>query len=126
MILFFEEIVKKPEKIIKKVQKFIGVKPIKDLQFPYAQKENKVSKNYFSAIINGKLYGKSLCYQESGSDRQKRKFEKIRNFIWKYTLINNDETISISDKKILTDYFWNSIQEVEEITGKSLKGIWYE
>lgn len=61
-----------------------------------------------------------------GSDRQKRRFEKIRNFIWKYTLINNDETISISDKKILTDYFWNSIQEVEEITGKSLKGIWYE
>ena len=72
------------------------------------------------------MYGKSLYYQESGSDRQKRRFEKIRNFIWKYTLINNDETISISDKKILTDYFWNSIQEVEEIAGKSLKGIWYE
>lgn len=126
MILFFEEIIRKPEKVLKKVQKFIGVKPIKDLQFPYNQIEKKVSKNYLSAIINGRLHQKSLYYQESGTDRQRRRFEKIRNFIWKYTLIDNDEKISLEDKKILMEYFWDSIQGVEEIAEKSLKGIWYE
>ncbi len=126
MILFYEEIVKKPEKILKKVQKFIGVKPIKDLQFPHCQVEKKVSKNYFSAIINGKLQQKCMYYRESGTDRKKRRFEKVRNYIWKYTLINNEEKISLADKKILMDYFWESIQEVEEIAGKSLKGIWYD
>lgn len=126
MILFFEEIVKKPEKILNKVQKFIGVKPIKDLKFLYNQTEKKVSKNYFSAIVNGKLHHIDLYYKESGTKKQQRRFEKIRNFIWKYTLIDNNEKISLENKKILMDYYWDSIQEIEEISGKSLKGIWYE
>ena len=41
-------------------------------------------------------------------------------------MIDNDEKISLEDKKILMEYFWDSIQGVEEIAEKSLKGIWYE
>ena len=102
------------------------MEPVKELELPHSNTGKRVSKNYFCARVNAKLHKRSLRYKESGTERQRKRFRKIRNFIWKYTLIDNDEKISMEEKKILMDYYHNSIQEVEKIEGRSLKGIWYE
>lgn len=125
-IIFFEEIIREPERILSEIQEFIGVEPVKELELPHSNTGKRVSKNYFCARVNAKLHKRSLKYKESGTERQRKRFRKIRNFIWKYTLIDNDEKISMEEKKILMDYYHNSIQEVEKIEGRSLKGIWYE
>lgn len=125
-IIIFEEIIKEPERILREVQEFIGVKPKEDLVLPHTNSGKKVSKNYFCARVNGKLHKKSVQFKESGTEKQRERFKKIRNFIWKYTLIDNDEKISYEDKKTLMEYYKNSIREVEKIAGRSLKGIWYE
>lgn len=124
-IVLLEEIIKEPERVLTEVQEFIGVKPIKDLELPHSNTGKKVSKNYFCARVNGKLHRRSLQYKESGTDKQRKRFKKIRDFIWKYTLIDNDEKISENDKKVLMEYYRDSIKEVEKIAGRSLKGIWY-
>lgn len=125
-IIFFEELIKEQEKILREVQEFIGVKPVDDLTLPHANTGKKVSKNYFCARVNGKLHRRSLYYKENGTERQRIRFRKLRDFIWKFTLIENEEKISGEDRKILMDYYKDSIQEVEKIAGRSLKGIWYE
>lgn len=124
-IIFFEELVKEPEKILKEVQEFIGVAPMEDLQLPHRNTGKKVSRNYFCARVNGKLHSKSLYYKENGTDRERKRFQKLRDFIWRFTLIENDEKISEEDRKTLMAYYKNSIQEVEKIAGKSVEGIWY-
>lgn len=125
-IIFFEELIREPEKILREVQEFIGVKPIEDLTLPHSNTGKKVSKNYFCARVNGKLHRKSLYYKENGTDRQRMRFRKLRDFIWKFTLIENDEKISEENRKVLMDYYKDSIQEVERIAERSLRGLWYE
>lgn len=124
-IIFFEEIIREPERVLKEIQEFIGVKPINDLSLPHSNTGKRVSKNYFSARVNGKLHRKSLYYKENGTERQRNRFRKLRNFIWKYTLIENEEKISAEDKEILMNYYKDSIQEVEKIANRNLKGLWY-
>lgn len=124
-IIFFEEIIREPQRILSEIQEFIGVEPVKGLELPHSNSGKKVSKNYFCARVNGKLHKKSLKYKESGTEKQRKRFRKIRNFIWKYTLIDNDEKISMEEKTILMEYYQSSIQEIEKIEGRSLKGVWY-
>lgn len=124
-LIFFEEIVREPERILKEVQEFIGVESREGLELPHTNTGKQVSKNYFCARVNGKLHKKSMYYKENGTDKQRERFKKIRNFIWKFTLIDNDEKIAAVDKDVLMDYYKDSISEVEKIAGRSLKGIWY-
>lgn len=124
-IIFFEELIKEPEKILQEIQEFIGVKPIDDLTLPHSNTGKKVSKNYFCARVNGKLHSRSLYFKENGTERQRIRFRKLRDFIWKFTLIENDEKISEENRKVLMDYYKDSIQELERIAEKNLKGIWY-
>ena len=124
-LLFFEEIIKEPERILREVQEFLGVEPIDGLTLPHTNSGKQVSRNYFCARVNGRLHKKTLYYKENGTDKQRNRFRNIRNFIWKFTLIDNDEKIAAVDKEVLMDYYKDSIKEVEEIAGRSLKGIWY-
>lgn len=118
-IIFFEELIKEPEKILQEIQEFIGVKPIDDLTLPHSNTGKKVSKNYFCARVNGKLHRRSLYFKENGTERQRIRFRKLRDFIWKFTLIENDEKISEENRKVLMDYYKDSIQEVERIAEKT-------
>lgn len=124
-LIFFEEIIKEPERILREVQEFIGVEPLDELELPHTNTGKQVSKNYFCARVNGKLHKKSMYYKENGTDRQRERFKKLRNFIWKFTLIDNDERIASVDKDSLMDFYKASISEVEKIAGRSLRGIWY-
>lgn len=126
MVIFFEEIIKDPEQTMKKIQEFIGVTPISIQEFPHSNSGKRVCRNYLSARINGKLHKKSLEYKELGTEKQRKRLKKIRNFVWKYTLIDNNEKISDPDRNKLMNFYHNSIKELEKITGRSLKGIWYE
>lgn len=124
-LIFFEEIIREPERILHEVQEFLGVEPVNDLVLPHTNSGKKVSRNYLSARVNGKLHKGSLYYKENGTDKQRERFKKLRNFIWKFTLIDNEERIAAADKEELMNYYRDSITEVEKIAGRSLKGLWY-
>lgn len=124
-LIFFEELIREPERILCDIQEFIGVKPLEGLELPHSNTGKQVSKNYFCARVNGKLHKRTMYYKENGTDKERVRFKKIRNFIYKYTLIDNEERIAADDKDLLMNYYGDSIKEVEKIAGRSLKGIWY-
>lgn len=125
MIILFEEIIKEPERILKEVQEFIGVKPKKIAELPYSNPGKQVARNYLSARINGRLHELAVRTKETTNQKYKKWFLKLRLFIQKFTLVDNSEKISAIDRDKLMSFYQPSIKELERITGKSLKGIWY-
>ncbi len=126
MIIFFEEIINEPERILTEVQEFIGVKPKRISELPYSNPGKQVSRDYFSARLNAKLHKMALNNKRNASEVRKKFFRKIRFLIQKYTLVDNKERIAAVDYKKLTVFYMDSIQEIERITVRSLKGIWYD
>lgn len=126
MIIFFEELIQDTENVMNKIQEFIGVIPKKIKKLPHSNSGNRVSKNYLCARINGKLHKKSLQYKEAGSEKQRKRLKKIRNFIWKYTLKDCNEKITEKDKRDLMNFYHTSVLELEKLVGRSLRGIWYD
>lgn len=45
--------------------------------------------------------------------------------VCKFTMKENNEKITAADKQKLMDFYADSIRQVEMLTGKSLKGLWY-
>lgn len=126
MVIFFEEIINEPGRILKEVQQFIGVKPKKIVKLPYENQGKQVSKNYFCARVNAKLHLLEVKYKEQPFTWRKKTFFKVRDFIRRFTLVDNDEKISASDRDRLMAYYRPSVREVERLTGRSLKGLWYD
>lgn len=125
MVILFEEIIKEPERILKEVQEFIGVKPKKMKELPHSNPGKQVARNYLSARINGKLHELAVNTKKSANPKQKKRVLKLRLFIQKFTLVDNSEKISAVDKDKLMSFYQPSIKEVEQLLGRSLKGIWY-
>ena len=126
MIILFEDIIKEPEKILTEVQEFIGVKPKKIPNLPHSNSGKRVSRNYLAARINGMLHRVKLKQKENASDAQRKRLKELQNFVWKFTLVDNEEKLSAADREILCSFYMDSIHEVENILGRSLKGVWYE
>ena len=126
MVIFFEEIIKEPERILKEVQEFIGVQPKKIQELPYSNQGKQVARNYFSARVNGKLHKMAVNNKKEAGTKRKKAFRKLRLFVQKYTLVDNKERISAVDYRKLFAFYKDSIQVIENITGRSLKGIWYD
>lgn len=125
MIILFEEIIKEPERILREVQEFIGVKPKKLTELPYSNPGKQVSKNYLSARINGKLHALTLKHKNNASPWKKKYIRKFRLFVQKFTMVDNNEKIFAQDKDKLMSFYQPSIRETERLIGRSLKGIWY-
>lgn len=123
--IFFEDIIKEPERILNEVQKFIGVKPKKIKTLPYSNPGKEVSKNYICAKINGKLLRMALNRKEDATEEKMERFKKFRRFVWRFTMMENNEKITAHDKDRLLEFYADSISEVERLTGKNLKGLWY-
>lgn len=123
--IFFEEIISEPEKVFNELQEFLGVKIKKYGELPHSNDGKEVSKNLICAWINYKLIRKKIYLKsEKNKEEQERHKEFCRN-IRKYTLVDNYEKMKPEQRKRLDKFFEPSIKKLEEITGKSLKGIWY-
>ena len=125
MVILFEEIIKEPERILNELQRFLGLKPKKLESLPYSNPGKQVSRNYLSARINAKLHLLKVKEKEGASRRRKEWSARMRQWIQKYTLVDNSEKISASDREKLMSFYQPSIREVERLTGRSMKGFWY-
>ena len=125
MFVFFEELLKEPERLLKEIQKFIGVKPKKLKKLPYSNQGKEVSRNYLCARINSKLLRMALNRKQDASLEKRKRFKKFRRMVYKFTMKENNEKITAADKQKLMDFYADSIRQVEMLTGKSLKGLWY-
>ena len=126
MVIFLEEIIKEPERVLREVQEFIGVEPIEIKELPHSNSGTRVARNYLSARINGKLHKLFVDYKATASRKKQLQLKKLRNFVWKYTLVENTDKMDEADRTRLLTFYSDSIKEVERITGKSLKGLWYD
>ena len=125
MFLIFEEVIREPERILNEVQKFIGVKPKKFTELPHSNSGKEVARDYLCYRINAKLQRMKLNRKEDADPKQRERFRQFQKWVWKYTLIENNEKIPEADREELLEFYKLSIQETERLVGKSLEGLWY-
>ena len=124
-VVFFEELIQNTEQVMDEVQKFIGVKPKKFISLPHSNEGKLVSRNYASAWINRIIYGMDVKLRSVYSKKVKKCHEKCKDFLHKYTLVQNDEKMNQSSRVFLNEFYKESIHELEEYCGKTLGGLWY-
>lgn len=123
-IVFMEELIQKPNRIMKEIQEFIGVDIRSYNKLPHSNTGNRVSRNYLSARINGKLQ-KLRVNLKSASPRIQKVINKLLTWIWKFTLIETDAKMTELDQLELEEFYNDSVRELEAITGRNLKDLWF-
>lgn len=122
-LVFFEEIIENPTRVLNDVQEFIGVPNKKYNKLPKSNAAKYVSRNFISAVINRYLYKKKIAMKASSVTQMKR-YWKIAHFFQKYTYVENDEKLSAASREALRDFYADGVQELEEIAGRNLGDIW--
>lgn len=123
-VIFLEDLIQDTESGMSEIQEFIGVQPKKYRTLPHSNTGNRVSRNYLSARINGKLQTLRVNLKSSPSGIQKL-VTKLFQFLWKFTLIETHVKMSESDRLTLESFYHNSVRELETITGRDLKKLWF-
>lgn len=123
-VIFMEDLIQDPENGMSEIQEFIGVVPKKYRTLPHSNTGNRVSRNYLSARINGKLQTLRVNLKSSPPWIQKL-VTKLFQFLWKFTLIETHANIPESDRLTLEDFYYDSVRELETITGRDLKKLWF-
>lgn len=126
MFIFFEEAIKEPTRIMNEVQDFIGIKnKITYDAMPFSNDGKEVSKNVLCAYINWYLLKKRNNAKSKLTLEENKKLNQRIDKIHKYTMFECKEKILPEHKELLSDFYSESIHNLERITGKNLKGIWY-
>ncbi len=126
MLVFFEEIIREPGRILNEIQEFIGVPADKMVEYDKLPKSNAgkfVSKNFISALINHKLYAKKLA-MKAASVKQMERYWKVTNFLHKHTYVENAEKMSAESREVLRDFYADSVKQIAEISGRDLSEVW--
>ena len=86
---------------------------------------SKVSKNLICAYINYKILQQKIHLKSHFSVSKWEKHKKLTEKIQWYTLMEYNEKILPEQREELTSHFLESFHQIENLTGKNLKGIWY-
>lgn len=124
-VVFFEDVIKEPEKTLNEIQEFVGAKAKAFPKLPHSNEGKAVSKNYISARINRWLYRKDRELRAVHCVEDKKKHNKRKAKLQKYTLKENHDKMLPSSRETLEGYYMDSIHELEQFCGRNLKGMWY-
>lgn len=123
--IFFEDIIKDTEKIMNEVQEFIGVEPVAISELPSENVGSTVSKNFIGALLNGIMFKLRLKVMSIPSKKVKKWYKDTNAKLWKHTQVENNEKMTEDSRAELTEFYMDSIKNVEKITGRNLEGVWY-
>lgn len=123
--IIFEEIIKSPQKYINEVEEFLEIKKKRHRSLPHRNSGSKVSKNLICAYINYKILQQKIHLKSHFSVSKWEKHKKLTEKIQRYTLMEYNEKILPEQREELTSHFLESFHQIENLTGKNLKGIWY-
>ncbi len=124
-IIVFEDLVRDTSHSMDELQKYIGLKSSHRLQYdqmPHVNEGSKVPRDLASIYINQELV--KLVYAQTDIELQ----TKINNLRGKISTITNEDYVEDMLKKTaakLDIFYKDSIQELEDFMGRSMKKIWY-
>ena len=124
-IVIFEELLSDTERVMNEIQDFVGVDKdnwMSYLHLLHVNSGSTVPGSLAGAYINQMVY--ELVCRETDVGLQ-TEFNNLRGEISKITNTEYHEKMSERTSEKLDIYYKDSICELEEFIGKSLKGVWY-
>ena len=119
-----EEVFQNPQKEMEKVQSFLGFDEhdkVDYKEFPHWNKSMKVSKDVASACINHAL----LSTQSETDPELYQKIATLRGDLLELTTKTFHGKIPEETGRTLMEKYMPGIHDLEDLMGRSLKGIWY-
>ncbi len=123
--LISEEMYKNPYDTINDLQSFIGLSDEQMIgceAFPHVNKGKWVTKNYACALVNNEL--QKLYFQAETMELQ-NEIGEIRRQIRPLMVMEWDEKIPQPLYDSIFKMYEESIHQLEELLGRTLKGVWY-
>jgi len=127
IFLIAEEIFENPQKILVELQADLGLSGEQILssnKFPHSNEGTSVAKDYISAYINS-CVSHTIDDFHYNTSEDRLKIFRLRKTMNKLTTIEFNEKVPPELYSELLEYYMPSIKRLEEIMGRSLKGIWY-
>lgn len=110
------------------LQNFLGLSDedkVEYHEFPRENIGNKVSKDKRGYEINQSIRQLRYKLRQKGDFQSLELLNNIRDKIEEITMVDYNAPMLDSTRQNLLDYYMDSIHELEEILGRSLKNIWY-
>ncbi len=126
--IIMEEFLKDPNKYMQDIFSFLGVKNIeyKNSEIKRSNKGDKICKNYYNAKINFRL---SKIYNNERRKAGNKERSRLCRFLAKmrtYTLKNCEYKLTDEEENKLSQIYAKSIKNLEKITNKDLKKLWFK
>lgn len=127
-VVIFEELLQDTERIMDEIQDFIGIADkIVYEKLPHSNDGSGVSRGYVSAYINYRYYASIRNRKESEKLNTKKKlFYNFAKKAQKYTVVENKEKMTESQRKFLQDFYAPNVRKMEELLGRDIQSIWYQ
>lgn len=110
------------------LQEFLGIAEedrIAYREFPRENIGSQVVKDKTGLEINHELFQLNLRLTRAGDYQSLELLNSIRDKAEKITMVDYKAPMLESTRQNLLDYYMDSIHELEELLGRSLKNIWY-
>lgn len=110
------------------LQNFLGIPEEDKLEyreFPLENLGSKVAKDRKGLEINISIGQLRRRLRQQGDVQSLNMLLDIREKVEAFTMTDYNEPMWESTRRSLSDYYRESIHELEEISGRSLQGIWY-
>lgn len=111
------------------LQEFLGI-AVEDRiayrEFPRENIGSKVVKDKTGLEINHELFQLNLRLTRAGDYQSLELLNSIRDKAEKITMVDYNAPMLDATRQQLMEYYMDDIRELEKMTGKSLKGVWYE
>ncbi len=127
-IIVCEELYADAYGVMDDLQNFLGIPEEAKLEYKEFPRENigsKVSKDQISLEINISIKQLHNRLVQKGDFQSLALLDGVCEKIEEITLVDYNEAMLESTRKDLTDYYMDSIHELEGMLGRSLQGIWY-
>ncbi len=122
-----EELVSDTQNQMHALQRFIGLPEEKCADYPALPRANEgktVSRDYLCALANRKITG-LLPELQGRRELIVEYHDRLRPKLWEYTQVEYNEPPLPETTARLREYFRDDVRLLEELLGRSLRGLWY-
>lgn len=124
--ILFEDYVQNYRQEMELLSSFLGFQITNLPKLPKRNVGDKISKDYCSAEINRILYKISIIARKSGTNHEVFWNQKVGRWVQRHTLMPVTERMSGENRKLVLDFYRDSILRTAKITGLPLEERWLE
>lgn len=127
-VCIMEEMFQEPGRTLDEIQEYIGLSDEQKVmcdEFPRENEGKTIAKDYFAALLNNEIWEMERELRFQKAPIYQFQYYDLKKEVYKNTVMSFTGNLGEGVYNHLLEYYMDSIKQLENILGKSLKGVWY-